>query len=508
MKSGEKFDTIVIGAGLGGLTTAFEAARRGLSVLLVEQHNLPGGFATSFVRGRFEFEPSIHEMSNKKDEEDSLSAVGYLKSSEVDIEFLELPEPYRLILTDEGIDITLPFGTDEFINAIAEYVPGSRKSVTDYIKLCHEIHTSFGYLAKNRDASNVTLLKKVGNFIRTGSSTAQAVADKLGVPKKAQDIINAYWCYLGTPITKVSFTIWAAMFYGYISKPAVIPKSRSHEISTALTEKIEELGGKILFNTRVDKIIVQDGEAKAIETRDKKIFYADSFVSNASPTTVFSKLIHPAEETPLSAIKNVNARKEGFSFNVVYLGLNKSHKELGINEYSYFIGPHMDTEKLYKQAMKIDNVEPYTAAVCLNVGNPGASPEGTTILSLTVASSAEAWSQIDSSEYFNEKSRVADRVIDYFEKTLGVSIKPYIEEIEIATPQTFARYTGSFNGVVYGYQMEPWDGVIPRILSDKKERYIDRLFFAGGNAERAYGYASTINSGKPAIEKVIKRIKE
>ncbi|MEA1910832.1 MAG: FAD-dependent oxidoreductase, partial [Spirochaetota bacterium] len=52
------FDIIVIGAGLGGLASAFELARAGKKVLLLEQHNLPGGYASSFVRGRFEFEPS------------------------------------------------------------------------------------------------------------------------------------------------------------------------------------------------------------------------------------------------------------------------------------------------------------------------------------------------------------------------------------------------------------------------------------------------------------------
>ena len=59
----EKYDAIVIGAGLGGLSAATMLARNGLGVLLLERHNVPGGYATSFVRGRYEFEVALHELS-------------------------------------------------------------------------------------------------------------------------------------------------------------------------------------------------------------------------------------------------------------------------------------------------------------------------------------------------------------------------------------------------------------------------------------------------------------
>ncbi|MBR2423343.1 MAG: NAD(P)-binding protein, partial [Oscillospiraceae bacterium] len=56
------FDVIVVGAGNGGLAAAANTAKAGLKTLLLEKHNIPGGCATSFRRGRFEFEPSLHEL--------------------------------------------------------------------------------------------------------------------------------------------------------------------------------------------------------------------------------------------------------------------------------------------------------------------------------------------------------------------------------------------------------------------------------------------------------------
>lgn len=57
------YDVIVIGAGNGGLAAAAFTTKNGLKTLIVDKHNIPGGSATSFVRGRFEFETSLHELA-------------------------------------------------------------------------------------------------------------------------------------------------------------------------------------------------------------------------------------------------------------------------------------------------------------------------------------------------------------------------------------------------------------------------------------------------------------
>ncbi|MEV5380896.1 FAD-dependent oxidoreductase [Streptomyces nondiastaticus] len=56
-------DAVVIGAGNAGLTAAATLQRAGVRTLLIERHNVPGGCATSFRRGRYEFEVALHQLS-------------------------------------------------------------------------------------------------------------------------------------------------------------------------------------------------------------------------------------------------------------------------------------------------------------------------------------------------------------------------------------------------------------------------------------------------------------
>jgi len=94
------YDSVVIGAGNGGLTAALGLARAGVKTLLLERHNIPGGCATSFVRGRFEFEVALHQLSGLGTESfpgplrDMLARLEILDR----LEFVQMPNLYRMVV--------------------------------------------------------------------------------------------------------------------------------------------------------------------------------------------------------------------------------------------------------------------------------------------------------------------------------------------------------------------------------------------------------------------------
>ncbi|MFX0038751.1 MAG: phytoene desaturase family protein [Promethearchaeota archaeon] len=508
----ESYDVVIIGAGNGGLAAAARLAMKGAKVLLLEQHNLPGGFASSFVRGRFEFETSLHELCDFGPSTNKGGVrILFEDKLNLDSEFVEVPEAFRLILTDpdEDIDVVMPFGIENFLDAVEEAVPGCRDSVKRFFNLGQDILNATSYIGASRgNPDQNVLLKEHANFLRTTAYTVDEVQDVLNIPEKARKILNAYWVYLGIPTNRLNFTIYAVMVYLYIIRKAYIPKYRSHEYTTALDAKIREFGGKIEYNTRVTKILVENGKVVGVKTSNGDKIKTNNVVCNASPTLAYNKLICPKSEVPEIAYKEVNARTHAVTSVVVYLGLDKSAEELGLKDYSYFVFNNMNTEDLYNSLSEL-KAPKVQATICLNAAIPDCSPPGTCILSITTAFRPGVWDNVKPEDYINIKNKIAEDLIEHFEKGTGISIKDHIEEIEVATPQTFARFTGTYGGIVYGYEPDPWDSFIPRLMAMNDEKHIVGLEFCGGFGKRCHGYSSSLKDGETAglltLQDLIKR---
>ncbi len=496
----DSYDAVIIGAGNGGLIAATELAMRGANILLLEQHNFPGGFASSFVRGRFEFETSLHELYDWGPESNKGGTRRLLERFELDSEFVEVPEAYRLILTDpdEELDVVMPFGIDPYLDAIEKAVPGCRDSVSKFFELAQDIDIATSYLGRSRGKPDQEiLLKEHSNFLKTAAYSVEEIQDALNIPEKAKSILNAYWLYLGIPANRSNVTIFASMVYGYILKGAYIPKFRSHDYTTALDDKIRELGGKIEYNSKVEKILVENGKVIGVETSNGDKIKTNHVISNASPTLTYNKLIYPKSEVPEIAYKEINARRHGVSTFVVYMGLDATAEELGLKDYSYFISNNMNTNELYDSLNYLEAPK-VQATICLNNAIPDCSPPGTCIISITTAFLPGSWDDVKPEDYFIVKNKIAEDLIDTFEKATGAPIKEHIEEIEVATPQTISRFTRAYNGVVYGYEPDPWDSIVPRLAMMKDEKHIDGLEFCGGFSRRCHGYSSSLKDGQTA----------
>ncbi len=153
METGKRYlpayDVIVVGSGMAGLMAGTRLAKAGKKVLMLEKHNLTGGYATSFVRGRYEFEVSLHEACEFGDGKDGRGYGAVRKMFDdlgVELDWVMVPDAYRVILTDLGVDFTMPFGIENAIQAIEKMEPGNGKKVRNYFKLFEEINDALEYI--------------------------------------------------------------------------------------------------------------------------------------------------------------------------------------------------------------------------------------------------------------------------------------------------------------------------------------------------------------------------
>ncbi len=507
----DKYDIIVIGAGCGGLTAAASAAKKGKKVLLLEKHNVPGGFATSFVRGRFEFEASLHELCGFGLDEGKGSVRKILDRLGVSaaVKWVSVPDAYRVVTksrTGVPIDAVMPFGVQNYINKMEEYVPGSRPSMERLFALAEDIVRAtdfFGSFDGTPDFSTARkILKEHMNFVRTAPYSVNDVLHALCVPPLAQDIFTAYWSYLGTPCDTLSFIHYISMVYSYLTLGAVVPKFRSHDLSMAFAAAVEQSGGEIWYNAPVSRILLNNGKACGVRLADKTELFADQIICNISPSTVFSKMI-THDDVPVRDVQLANARQFGARGMCLYLALNRPPELLGINDYSVFLYDTADSRQQYTQMGSIatNNTQ---ATVCLNIADPTCSPKGTTLMCFTSLFTSDCFGGVKPEDYFDLKKSLADRMVDTYEKKTGAQLKGHIEEIELATPITYARYTDTPQGTIYGYLAEDWDGIVPRIMADKSDASPLGLRFCGGWSKSLSGYSSAMGSGCDVIEELLR----
>ncbi len=510
----KKYDVVIVGAGNGGLTAAVKSALAGKKTLLLEKHNIPGGSATSFVRGRFEFEASLHELCGIG----PFTGNGTLKNMFDEfgisdkIEWVPLHEAFRMItLNDEkNIDYTLPIGKEAFIDKVEQYCPGSRPYSEKIFKFIEEIDAGINYLSNITAFSGDTVKDILGthaDFINTAGYTFNDIFDALDVPQPVRDCFGGYWLYLGTSLDKLSFTHYMTMFYSYVIDGPVIPKCRSHMISSALLDRFEELGGEAWMSTAVKKIIVKDNKACGVLLESGETIDCDYVICNASAYNLYTKLIDPecVPEYQVKKLNSVELAPKGFS---LFLGLDASPEELGITNHSYFIFDTADSAKqvVLTQRRSTNNMQ---AAVCLNNGIPDCSPEGTTILYITsIFTGEEAWNGIKEEDYVKAKREYADRIITNFEKATGAHIRDHIEEIEIAAPMTYARYLDAPNGTIYGFANTGSYGIVQRIMTDAMGKKIEHLQYAGGYGKQSIGFNPSYNSGYEAAAEMLKAMEK
>lgn len=141
-------------------------------------------------------------------------------------------------------------------------------------------------------------------------------------------------------------------------------------------------------------------------------------------------------------------------------------------------------------------------AIVPNIVNDSVSPKNTTILVLKTLYYKDVWNTVNKSNYYSTKEMLANELIEEFESTFNVDIKEYIEEIEIASPLTFERFTNNINGCIYGPMRLGYDNSIDRLLSYEEEK-IPNLSFVGGSSIFGSGVDNAFYSGFYITEKLL-----
>lgn len=509
----DKYDVVVIGGALAGMSCAMKLASEGKDVLVLERHNLPGGIATSFVRSGVEMEATLHEMMSIGPEEDPLFIREYLDEMGVKIDWLRVPEAYRLASPDDGIDITIhagrrPDGSWIAADEIDAVCPGCKGEVNRLLETCRKVYESVLYLNEHTLSKLQTLLHHAP-LAKTAGYSAQEVIDRsFNLPPKAKKILAAYWIYVGQPLSTLPFTIYSFLMADYLLGGSYVARGFSHEMALAMRERCRELGVQYEQGQNVEKILVRDGRVVGVRTSRGDEIACDYVASAPYPNTVYAKMIEPQSEVPEIARKYADAMPLSVSCFSVVLQLDAPPEELNIHDYSVFSSAvPFDTDVFWEEGRHLGDWS-YLTTICLNFANPDGVPEGRTSLSITTLPLPECFDGVTADSYFADKRRIAKQMVDAVSAQLGVNLLDHVIDIEVETPATIAHYTGNYRGGIYGYQHSMDNSVVARLEDFESDQYIKGLVGCASHQLVGDGMACNINNGKIAAKAILTWMKE
>lgn len=490
------YPVIVVGAGLGGLGAACQLALLGKKVLLLEKHNVPGGFATSFVRGRYEFEGALHVLSEVGTSDNKGGIYRFFERLDIipnNLKFKHVPEMYRSVFYD-GYDVKIPFGVDEYTDKLIELFPKEEKGIREFIEVCSAVQAGIDYIAsKGGKFDQLEILKQHPWLVRVNGITVLELLQRFFNDERLIALISQLWGYVGLPPDKSNAYIFTAMLMSFLKWGAVFPIGRSHALTSSMIKAFEEFGGKVRFNALVNRILVENERISGVELENGDIYRCKAVISNVNPICTVMKML-PSEIVPEKYKKSIYAPEIGPSAFSVYLGLNASHKKLGLTSHETFINESADMNLAYESFSKIDSPK-YIVAACYNHIDENISPPGTSQLVLTTLQMGKIWQNIPPDQYHPIKDKVASKMVTMVEDTICPDLRDYIEVAEIATPLTYYRYSKNINGAIYGTTQEITNGPMLRL---KSRGAIPGLYQVGAWTNFGGGFSTSILSGRIA----------
>lgn len=503
----DQFDAVIIGSGLGGLCCAAAFARQGFRPLILEQHYQPGGYATTFRRpGGFEFDVSLH--STTVDERNGIHNLIPGFPEITDVEFLPHTSLYRVIYPD--YDIRVPQRNLEgYIQILNDYFPEEKEGINGIFEDMQGFTNDIQKLLNAGENIDMSQFPVDFQYLSKcySKTWGQCIDARIKNPQ-LKAIISAQWGYYGLPPSRLSSFYYAIPAIGYLGSGGYYPRGKSQKISNALVKFIEDSGGKVLLNTRVEKILTKNQTAYGVKTDKGEEFTGKVVVSNASAHDTFLKLLS-GEEYPADYLSRFDQYSVSLSSFQIFLGLKEDLVcKLGITDSEILYENGYDLDAGY-QALNDADIENcgYSVTLYDNIYE-GYSPEGKNTINIMALQGYSHWDKYEQdyfignkTAYRKEKEEMADKLIDRVEKMLLPGLSKAIEIKEIGTPLTNVRYTNNYRGAIYGWDQTLNNSGQNRIAHNTPVR---NLYLSGAWTQPGHGYSAVISSGLECFGEIMR----
>lgn len=498
-------DVVVAGAGLGGLFAAAKLAKEGKKVVLIEKHNIPGGYASTFKRKGFTFESSLHALdgffSPKSDRFELFEEFGLMSN----LNFFPLPELYAL--ESKNLSITIPASFNEAYKSLIEKFPQEKKGIDKYfstVKNVYEQAMLFNRLSWIKYLILPVLIILCKDLIINLRKSLGSFLDSITDNEDLKITLAANTHYYHDNPGNYGLVHYCVGQGSYFNGGAAFLTNGSYAISAYMAKYITDNGGSILYSTEVTDIDVENNSITAIRYKDLKTKTAGTIktsavVANLPFPILVNTLPEGVKESFNSKFKHFTRSNSLFS---VYFGLKKPLKDLGSNKYTLLLLPKgfgklnqmFTINETLDYGERIIDLTDYSILDEYRIDHKP-------ICTAVVIDSIDNWKDLSAEEYKELKEQHTQEIISKLEERYP-GFRDNIAYYESATPKTFERYTSNPGGAIYGFSQDTRQ-VGPQRPQCKTE--INGLYLASAWTAPGGGMAPVAKAGYKAAVEILKK---
>ncbi len=339
----QDYDAIIVGSGIGGLTTAALLSQQGYRVAVLEQHYTAGGFTHAYANGGYEWDVGVHYIGDVGHPRAPLRRL-FDQISEGRLQWAPMDPCYdRIWIGEQSYDLVA--GRQEFKASLLQHFPHAEKVIDRYLGLLDQVNKAMPLYTTSRLLPD--LLNRAWSPLQKQllpkfmfQTTAQ-VLDSLTDDPQLKAVLAGQWGDYGLPPKRSSFLMHATVVRHYL-RGAFYPVGGASRIAASIIPTIQQGGGDVFTYADVAEILVHRGKAIGVRMADGQEIRARQVISNAGFQITMEQLLNENARAQADYQRRSHQVESSMSHQCLYIGLNASDEQLGLPKTNYWLYPSAD----------------------------------------------------------------------------------------------------------------------------------------------------------------------
>ena len=459
-----EYDALVIGSGIGGLTTAALLSDLGWKACVLEQHYTAGGYTHSYERHGYEWDVGVHYIGDVGAKTRTRKMFDYLTDGQ--LRWAPMDDEYdRFYVGDKVFNAVA--GKTEFRDNLVTQFPAEEQAIDRYMALLAQVGGALSMFGMARvmkpwqkAVADPYLKWKMPDFIFRNT---HEVLSELTDDEDLIAVICGQWGDMGLPPRQSVFMVHAMIARHYLYG-GFYPIGGSWKIADYIIPKIQAAGGEVFTYANVEQILVENGKVNGVRMSDEHVIECPVVVSSAGVDNTFGHLLPADVVSSKGYERSLQNVRPSVGHLCLYIGLKATAEELGLPKTNFWIYPHNN----YDKALADFRADPDAPFPVVYVSFPSAKdPEyldrhpGTATIEIVAPAPYEQFEQWEGTiwgkrgeDYESLKRNLSERLLEHLYDKLP-QLRGKIDYSELSTPLSTEWFSAYRHGELYGLDHTP-----------------------------------------------------